>query len=98
MFNTRVAALTIAAFSAVTFGAAPWAAAAPSGAASAEEVVDSLQRNGYKVILNRTGAGPLQECDVAAVRPGRELTEVNTTGDDRQVVTSYTTVYVDARC
>jgi len=100
MFNTRVAALSIAAFSALAFGAAPWAAAAPSGDASAQEVVDSLQRNGFKVILNRTGAGPLQECDVAAaaVRPGRELTEVNTTGDDRQVVTSYTTVYVDARC
>jgi hypothetical protein len=98
MFNTPVAALTIAAFSALAFGAAPWAAAAPSGDASAQEVVDSLQRNGFKVILNRTGAGPLQECAVAAVRPGRELTEVNTMGDDRQVVTTYTTVYVDARC
>jgi hypothetical protein len=98
MFNTRVAALTIAAFSALAFGAAPWAAAAPSGDASAQEVVDSLQRNGFKVILNRTGAGPLQECDVAAVRPGRKLTEVNTTGEDRQLVTTYSTVYVDARC
>ena len=98
MINTRVAALTIATFSALTLGSAPWAAAAPSGAASAQEVVDSLERNGYKVILSRTGAAPLQECDVAAVRPGRELTELKTIGDDRQVVTKYTTVYVDVRC
>jgi hypothetical protein len=79
-------------------GLAPWAAAAPSGAGSALAVVGSLERNGYKVILNRTGTAPLQECEVTAVRPGREITEFDTVGDDRQFVTTYMTVYVDARC
>jgi hypothetical protein len=32
------------------------------------------------------------------VRPGREITEFDTIGDDRQFVTTYMTVYVDARC
>ena len=98
MVNRQVAALTIAIFGAFTFGVAPWAYAAPSAAASAEEVVTSLERNGYKVILNRTGAAPLQKCEVEAVRPGRDLTEKRTVGDNHKVVTKYTTVYVDPRC
>ncbi len=98
MTNRRAATFGVAMFGAITFGLAPWAHAAPSAAASAEDVVTSLQRRGYKVILNRTGTAPLQECEVESVPMGRDLTEMSTVGDDREVVTKYTTVYVDARC
>ena len=98
MISARAAALMIAAFGALALGPAPSADAAPSGPGSAQRVVDSLQNNGYRVILNRTGTAPLDKCEVTAVRPGRDITELENAGDDSQFVRTYTTVYVDARC
>lgn len=75
------------------------AVAAPSGPDSVQDTVRSLEANGYKVILNKTGAGPLRECTVNAVRPGREVTELRQNSRDRTVERIvYTTVYVDAAC
>jgi hypothetical protein len=98
MKKTRLTALTVTMLIAVAVSAAPPSAAAPSGTASAQGVVDSLQKNGYRVIVSKIGAAPLDQCYVAAVRPGREITVIDATGGDREQLVSYTTVYVDARC
>lgn len=68
------------------------------GTRSAQDVVDSLQQNGYKVILSKIGTVPLDQCDVAAVRPGRAITAIDATGGVREEILSYTTAYVIARC
>jgi hypothetical protein len=71
---------------------------APSGTASAQVTVNGLQASGYKVIINRFGSAPLDRCAVTAVRPGRQITELNSSGDDVITEVLYTTVYVDAKC
>lgn len=85
-----------AAFTILTL--APRAEAAPSRTDSAEETVKALQREGYKVILNRVGSLPLGECIVSAIRPGRQVTRTSSLSDDVVEEVLYTTIYVDARC
>ena len=73
--------------------------AAPSGPSSVDQTVQTLEASGYNVIINRTGAAPLSQCTVSAVRPGqthstqdsRGASSINTT------ITSQT-VYVDVTC
>jgi hypothetical protein len=75
------------------------AAAAPTGPSEVDETVRTLEASGYDVIINRTGAAPLSECTVSAVRPG----QTHSTNDSRgggsinTTVTSQT-VYVDVAC
>jgi hypothetical protein len=75
------------------------AAAAPTGPSEVDETVRTLEASGYNVIINRTGAAPLSECTVSAVRPG----QTHSTNDSRgggsinTTVTSQT-VYVDVAC
>jgi hypothetical protein len=75
--------------------AAP-AHAAPSGAESAQQTINSLQAEGYKVIINKVGTTPLDQAAVVAVRQGRPITQTVTDSDGHvyQKVL-YTTVYVD---
>lgn len=96
--KSRLNAFIATLLAAVSIAAAAPSAAAPSGARSAQDVVDSLQQNGYKVILNKIGTVPLDQCDVAAVRPGRAITAIDATGGVREELLSYTTAYVVARC
>jgi hypothetical protein len=75
------------------------AAAAPTGPSEVDETVRTLEASGYNVIINRTGAAPLSECTVSAVRPG----QTHSTNDSRgggSVNTTVTsqTVYVDVAC
>lgn len=77
--------------------AAP-ALAAPSGARSAQDTVNTLQADGFKVIVSRTGSAPLDQCTVGAIRPGRQVTRINGSGDDVVREVLYTTVYLDATC
>ena len=53
--------------------AAP-ATAAPSGSGSAQDTVNLLPPNGYRVILNKIGGKPLHQCTVQEVRPGQVAT------------------------
>jgi hypothetical protein len=76
----------------------PSASAAPSGAVSARHVVDALQANGYRVIVNKVGSNPLERCTVISTRPGRDVTRTKSLSDDRWDEVVYTTIYVDARC
>lgn len=89
-------ATTIAA-SAVTLAAV--ANAAPTGPSTVDQTVRTLEASGYNVIINRTGAAPLSQCTVSAVRPG----QTHSTDDSRgggsinKTITSQT-VYLDVTC
>jgi hypothetical protein len=91
--------LTATALAASTVALAAVANAAPSGPSSVDQTVNTLEASGYNVIVNRTGAAPLSQCTVSAVRPG----QTHSTNDSRggssinTTVTSQT-VYVDVAC
>ena len=73
--------------------------AAPSGP-TVDKTVSTLKAAGYDVILNRTGALPLSECTVSAVRPGQEVsrTDSGNPGDVLATTVVSNTVYVDVAC
>jgi hypothetical protein len=87
---------TIAA-STVTIAAV--ANAAPSGPSSVDQTVQTLEASGYNVIVNRTGAAPMSQCTVSAVRPGQTHSTADSRGGSsiNTTVTSKT-VYVDVTC
>ena len=91
------ATVAATALSAVIGLAAP-AAAAPSGTGSAQDIINSLEASGYRVVLNKLGDAPLDQTTVVAVRPGREVTHrVTESGGDSIEQVLYTTVYVDVK-
>lgn len=75
------------------------ATAAPTGPSQVDDTVRSLEAEGYNVIVNRTGAAPLSQCSVSAVRPGQthSTTDSRGGGSLNTTVTSQT-VYVDVAC
>jgi hypothetical protein len=88
---------TALAASTVALGAV--ANAAPSGPSTVDQTVRTLEASGYHVIVNRSGAAPLAQCTVSAVRPG----QTHSTNDSRgggSINTTITskTVYVDVTC
>ncbi|WP_082943657.1 hypothetical protein [Mycobacterium sp. 1274761.0] len=60
------------------------ATAAPSGPSNANETIARLHANGNRVLVNKVGTGPLEQCTVTSVRTmqtsppptGNPLTEV----------------------
>jgi hypothetical protein len=50
------------------------ALATPSGIGSAQDTINELENNGFRVVLNKLGAGPLDHCSVDSVRPGETVT------------------------
>ncbi len=78
MTFTGLIASGLAAF--VVGFAAP-AQAAPTGPGNAQQTINSLEANGYLVIINKIGTTPLDQATVVAVRPGRPVTQTVT--DDR---------------
>jgi hypothetical protein len=76
----------------------PFPGSAPSPD-TADAVITRLQNNAYKVILNKVGAAPLDQCKVTSVTPGQQVTTPVTGGGggiNQQVL--FTTVYVTADC
>jgi hypothetical protein len=66
---------------------------------TADVLVSRLQNSGYKVILNKVGEAPLDQCKVTSVTPGQQVTTPVTAGGrgiSQQVL--FTTVYVTADC
>ena len=66
---------------------------------TADALISRLQGNGYKVMLNKVGAAPLDQCKVTSVTPGQQVTTPVTGGGggiNQQVL--FTTVYVTADC
>ena len=92
---------TIAAggLAAAILGLAAPADAALTGPGNAQDIVNGLQAEGYHVIVNKLGSGPLDQSTVIAVRPGQTYsrTDSGVAGAGNDLVTTVTdkTVYVD---
>ena len=95
--GVAVGAMAIAAL-----GLAGAANAAPSGPATASETVSNLEAQGFRVIVNKIGTAPLDQCVVSAVRPGQTYSRMDSgvPGAMDDIVTTVTskTVYVDVAC
>jgi hypothetical protein len=79
-------------------GLSAGAQAAPSGIGSAQDTVNELEDNGFKVVLNKKGAGPLDHCTVDSVRPGETVTRSVQNGGELVNQIVYQTVYLTAKC
>ncbi len=83
-------------------GPAGAADAAPSGPATASEMVNALQSEGFHVVLNKVGTGSLDDCVVHSVRTGQTFTRLDSgaPGAGSSIVATVTakTVYVDVVC
>jgi hypothetical protein len=100
---TTLTKYTAGLFASASLLAVNLALAAPALAAptvgTAQDTVNELQANGFKVILNKVGGAPLDRCTVSAVRPGEPITEpVTAGGGSLTQKVLYTTVYVTAIC
>jgi hypothetical protein len=93
------ATLLAGVMSAAIIGLAAPADAAPTGPGNAQDTIDQLQADGYKVIVNRVGTTPLDQATVVAVRPGQTYsrTDSGTPGDSLETTVTDKTVYVDVK-
>jgi hypothetical protein len=83
-------------------GLAGAANAAPSGPATASQMVSTLEAQGFQVLLNKIGTAPLDQCTVKGVRPGQTFQRMDSgaPGAGSSIVTTVTakTVYLDVAC
>jgi hypothetical protein len=65
------------------------ATAQPTAHGNAAQTIGQLQAEGYNVIVDRVGSGPLNQCIVTSVRNPQTVTQTFRTGkgDDRELVT-----------
>src|SRR6476619_4137672 len=101
MKKLGIATAMVAGAGAAIIGLAAPAAAAPTGPGSAEQTINELQAQGYTVIVNRIGTGPLDQAAVVAVRPGQTYSRTDTgvpgAGNDIHTTVTDKTVYVDVK-
>ena len=92
-------ALTLAGIAASLAIGAGTAAAAPSGPSAAALTIARLQADGNRVVVNKVGTGPMEECTVASVRPvqTRPAPSANPL-TDVPVMQPTTTVHVALNC
>ena len=62
------------------------------------DTVNELEHNGFKVVLNKMGAAPLDHCTVDSVRPGETVSRLVQNGNQLVNQTVYQTVYLTAKC
>lgn len=97
-----ITTLTATVLSAAGLTLAATAGAAPTGLSGVDQTVNQLKVDGYTVIVNKLGAASLDQCSVAAVRPGQTYsrTDSGTPGAQDDVHTTVTgkTVFVDLAC
>ena len=98
MNRLTLAAIAGGAFIALALGLPASAEAAPSGIGSAQDTVNELENSGFKVVLNKMGAGPLDHCTVDSVRPGERVTRPVQSGNELVNQIVYQTVYLTAKC
>jgi hypothetical protein len=105
MNSIKMAVVAAGAIAAAALGFAAAANAAPMGPNNVSQTVENLEAQGFKVIVNKTGSAPLEQCAVNAVRPGHTYTRMESEipgPSDRGVgiVTTVTgkTVYLDVAC
>ncbi|WP_243858601.1 hypothetical protein [Mycobacterium sp. DL440] len=77
------------------------ALAAPTGQTSAQTTINDLEAQGFRVILNKVGNAPMDQCTVTAVRQGTDIkhswVQRGPSGNVNNLV-RYTTAYVDLMC
>ena len=98
MNRSTLATIAGGAFIALALGLSAGAQAVPSGIGSAQRTVNELENNGFKVVLNKMGAGPLDHCTVDSVRPGETVIRPVQNGGDLVNQIVYQTVYLTAKC
>jgi hypothetical protein len=102
MKNILLASLAAGALASAALGLAGIATAAPSGAPSVDATVSQLRAQGFQVIVNRLGAGSVDQCTLSAVRPGQTFTRTDSgvpgAADDLVTTVTNKTVYVDVSC
>jgi hypothetical protein len=98
MNKLRFATIAGGALAALAMGFAASTQAAPSGIGSAQDTVNTLESSGYKVVLNKLGAGPLDLCTVDSVRPGETVKRPVQPGGGAANQAMYQTVYLTAKC
>ena len=102
MNKLPLTAVIAGALSAAALTLAAAAAAAPSGPSSVDQTVNQLKADGYTVMINKVGGAPVDQCTVAAVRPGPTYsrTDSGTPGAQDHSHTTVTgkTVFVDIAC
>lgn len=76
------------------------AVAAPTGSGTAQDVIASLEDQGYRVVVNRLGIGPLSEASVISIGEGPAFSH-NVAADgssgDYSVPVTTRTVHVNVR-
>ncbi|AGB23505.1 hypothetical protein Mycsm_03196 [Mycobacterium sp. JS623] len=91
----------VAGAGAAIIGLAAPAAAAPTGPGNAQQTINELRAQGYTVIVNRIGTGPLDQAAVVAVRPGQTYSRTDTgvpgAGNDIYTTVTGMTVFVDVK-
>ena len=99
MKNYLSVSFTAIALIASSVAIAAIANAAPTGPSSVDQTVQTLEASGYHVIVNRSGAAPLSQCTVSAVRPGqRHSTDDSRGGSSINTTITSKTVYLDLAC
>ena len=102
MKSFTIPVVAAGALAAAALGLAGAASAAPSGPSPADQTVGQLQSEGFRVILNKIGTAPLDQCVVSSVRPGQTFSRMDSgvPGAMDDIVTTVTsrTVYVDVSC
>ena len=70
-----------------------------SSTEKADAVVSRFQSSNYRVILNKIGTAPLDQCTVTSIAPGQAIT-TPITGGAKAIINQvlFTTVYVTADC
>ncbi len=96
--SLTIATVAGGAFVAMALGLPAGAQAAPSGIGSAQDTVNELERNGFKVMLNKMGTGPLDHCTVDSVRPGMTVIRPVQHGVNLVNQIVYQSVYLTAKC
>jgi hypothetical protein len=74
-------------------------ASATAGTDTPDVTISNYQNAGYKVILNKIGKNPLNQCTITSTTPGMPITTPSTLGNhvEYQKVL-YTTVYMTLDC
>ena len=98
MNRSTLATIAGGAFITLALGFPAIAAAAPSGIGSAQDTVDELENQGFNVVLNKMGPGPLDHCTVDSVRPGMTVIRPVQNGGAMVNQIVYQTVYLTAKC
>ena len=97
-----ITAVTASVMSAAGLTLTATAVAVPTGPSTVDQTVNQLKSGGYTVIVNKVGAASVNQCTVAAVRPGQTYsrTDSGTPGAQDDVHTTVTgkTVFVDLAC